>query len=413
MAKICWITPGHLSTSPRLRKEVLAAQRQGYETTVIATQYMPYLYEDDAAFIRQNPQCRVILLSWGKREFKDQYRKYLSGLLQKLTIVLSKIINSRLLNKIALNRYYYWQLKQANKCKADLYVAHNSGALAVAADAARCISSRFAFDAEDFHDAESHSPDILKCIEHIQRRYLDQAIFITAASPLIAQAYQEKYQLGKIEVILNVFPKNNAELQFKTANKLRLFWFSQYIGRDRGIEECLQALALLNHDNVELHLLGLLHTEEEKYFNTLIKKYHLEEGLVRFHPPISEQELIEFTANFDVGLALETGEPYNREVCLTNKLFVYLQAGLALIASNTLAQRTFLEKWPDCGWLVDLKNHQNLSETIQLLIDHPNKLEQAKQKAYYYGANYLNWEREQEKFIYLIHTCLNPKKSLS
>ena len=52
---------------------------------------------------------------------------------------------------------------------------------------------------------------------------------------------------------------------------------------------------------------------------------------------------------FDVGLALERPENANYSRTVTNKLFSYLLAGLAVAASDTPGQRQVMSQVPNAG----------------------------------------------------------------
>ncbi len=110
-------------------------------------------------------------------------------------------------------------LVAAERCKADLYIAHYTGALGAAAQAAKKNRARVAFDAEDFESGyyeTSRGPqpmDLL--IEAVERKYLPECCYISAASPGIAVAYEEKYGISRPTTILNVFSVAERPLQFR------------------------------------------------------------------------------------------------------------------------------------------------------------------------------------------------------
>ncbi len=54
----------------------------------------------------------------------------------------------------AATQFYPELKKSACDIKADLYIAHNLGALTAAAMAAQKNNARYSFDAEDFHRAQ-------------------------------------------------------------------------------------------------------------------------------------------------------------------------------------------------------------------------------------------------------------------
>jgi glycosyltransferase involved in cell wall biosynthesis len=53
-----------------------------------------------------------------------------------------------------------------------------------------------------------------------------------------------------------VFPKQSIKVNIEALSPLKLFWFSQSIGFERGLEDVIEAIGLLKNQKIELHLLG-------------------------------------------------------------------------------------------------------------------------------------------------------------
>jgi glycosyltransferase involved in cell wall biosynthesis len=302
-----------------------------------------------------------------------------------------------------LNRNYDWQLRRAMNCQADLYIAHNAGAIAVAAEAAKATSVQFAFDAEDFHRAEGLSAVQRKAVEDIEGYYLPNASVLYAASPLIAKEYEKLFN-RPVASVLNVFPKpaRGEAALFTAGEPLKLFWFSQKIGKGRGVEEIIKAIGKAKAIPTELHLLGLHDNSTVTYFKHLIAEEGLDEEQVTFYAPVSPDEIFSLARNFHIGMATETGEPYNRDICLTNKIFTYIQAGLPVIASDTAAQHDLLQRFPGVGKLYRKKDVDSLGRAIQSLGESPESLENFRKACRIAGENELNWALEGRKLLSLI-----------
>jgi len=288
---------------------------------------------------------------------------------------------------------------RAKKIKADLYIAHNLGALPAAVLAAKKHDGKCGFDAEDFHRQEvtdnPYTKDF-KLKKFIEDKYLPRINYLTTSSPLISEVYKELYPTTIPQTILNVFPLENKILA-KTGNKLKLFWFSQTVGRDRGIEQIISSLAY--QDNVELHLLGYNTTSTQQYFNDLAKKSFFQPNNIFYYEPISSAEIITMASQFHIGLATETGVPLNRDICLTNKIFTYIQAGLAIIASDTSAQKWLLQEFEGMGFLYKRNNIDQLTNIIKGYLSHPELLREQQANALKYAQDELNWEHEKKKFL--------------
>jgi len=394
---ICLITPGHIATNPRLLKEASAFIKAGYSVHIIFSQYMDYLIAEDFAILNKEKKCSFSNLVWTNKSFG---RRLYSGIIQKIALLIGgRRKSANIFTKVILNRNYQWQFQEALKAKADLYIAHNAGAIAVAGDAAKKNNAKFAFDAEDFHRGENLSDLVKRGLILIEDHYLPIADYITAASPLIAKEYEQLYKKS-ISTILNVFPKPNLpQMEKQNFNGLKLFWFSQTIGFDRGIEVVIEAMGKINNPLLSLHLLGNHNEQIKIQFNELAISFGLQTSQLHFYSPISPDEIFAFANQFDVGLATETGIPYNRDICLTNKIFTYVQSGLAVIASDTAAQYKLIQDYPQLGLIYNKEESNQLISILSRYLIAPHELQLAKQNSLALAQEVFNWEIEQQKFL--------------
>lgn len=402
--KVCLITPGHISTNPRLVKEATALIEAGYKVHIVFTQYMDYLLKDDLLLLKNSPSITYDNLIWTKNY---PFLRFSTGLFQKLCSSLSSIFKYNLIcHKVVLNRNYLWQLKQAIAYKADLYIAHNAGAIAVAADAAKKNATHFGFDAEDYHRGEDLSSQLINSLIYIENTYLTEARYITAAAPLIAKAYEKLYNKN-VTTVLNVFPTPKLPIHKKTeGTTLKLFWFSQTIGKGRGIEDAIKAIGILKKDHISLTLLGNIDEVNRAYFFNLVNDIGLGKNQLIFIKPIAPDSIFELANHYDIGLALEQAIPLNRDICLTNKIFTYLTSALAVIASETTAQRDFIIENPLVGKSYPIGNINALSKIIDSYDKNRELLYMTKLSAQHLAEEKFNWEKESEKFLQIIGKTL-------
>ncbi len=412
--KVCLITPGHLASNPRLVKEAQALAANGYKVHLIFTQYVPYLIDFDAVILKKNPIWTYDCLNRTSKSIYTQSQNYLAAALQKICLVLllrGKKSDFNLCH--AINRYFFWQLKKAVAVKADLYIAHNLAALPVAVFAAKKNQSKCGFDAEDFHRNEvSDDPENLDVVlkSLIENQYFPKTDYLTAGSLSIARLYQKLFPAKNINPILNVFPMvKEVPLPTESINQaLKLFWFSQSIGLNRGLQDVLAAIKLLEEEQIELHLLGFLTDETDKKLQELITELKFKKPpILIFHQPIYADKLPTFAVQFDVGLALEPAFCTNNNAALSNKIFTYLQAALALVVTDTVAQKQFLAENPCLGFCYEKGNTTQLATILKQLIDHPKLLLQTKQAAFKAAKNDLNWETESLKFLKIVAETLD------
>lgn len=403
MNRIVLITPGQPSSNPRLVKEAISLDRAGYSVTVIYCFWVQWADQYDRIIIKDNPSITWIRIGGHPVEKKIIY--WYTRFRHKLyRVIAQKIKPSVYWQQRAIIRCYNELKHAAVKIQADLYIAHNAGALAPAAIAAVKNQSMYAFDGEDFHRGEfSDNTFLYKAIMAIEDKYIPRVQYFTAASPLIANAYRKCYPEKEVVVINNVFSRDFLQpLNFHSKNAVNLFWFSQTVGSNRGLETVIKALNQLREYNFTLHILGYC---PESYREELIKLSG-NPSTLNFIPPVSLQEIFKIAAQADIGLATEIPYCENRKICLTNKLFIYLLSGICIVASDTEAQQRFFSEYPGIGLLYKNEDVTHLTAQFKVLFEDKSFLQSCRRKASALAETTLNWEKESEKLLTIVNACL-------
>lgn len=288
--------------------------------------------------------------------------------------------------------------------KADVYIGHNLGAQPAVVIAARKHGAKAVFDFEDYHRGEnppeSQQTKLVKCIEE---NYVPGLFYATAASPLIAQAYQLLFPKLPVHTINNCFPRAYApdQLSLLPGRPLRLFWFSQYVGKNRGLEQVIAAMGKTSNTEIHLTLLGNCTAENQEYFMQEAISNRVKPSQLHFTPPVSEPDIVKIASEHHIGLAVEIPHIQNREYSLTNKIFIYLLAGNAILFSNTQAQEQFLQYHPGIGTLFTNGDNEQLTSILSSYYNNPILLNQQRQAAYQLGQT-CNWDAEREVFLALV-----------
>lgn len=293
--------------------------------------------------------------------------------------------------------------KLASAEPADWIIAHTQPALPAAAAAAKYWKTRLGFDCEDLL-SETGEPSC-EAIRAIERRYLTECQYVSVTSNCMAACLMTTYAIARPTVLYNVFPVSLAEglmppLARPTVPPLRLHWFSQTLGIERGLQDILEACARLG-ERVELHLRG--HASEQR--KSVIQDFADRCGVtnaIKFHPLIGHDEVVKSMGQYDIGFALERPDHQNYSRTVTNKLFSYLLAGLAIAATDTPGQREILDQVPTAGFLYPAGNSKVLAEKIGNWIDNPGSLLEAKQAAWDVARSRFCWDVEEAKFLRLL-----------
>lgn len=418
MKPICLITDRPISYNPRLVKEADALHEAGYGVRVVAvTTSTEKKTLDDQ--LMQARAWRLDALDLRRALGRSGLRWLRTGLRQKAYRASAGLRTTAHGDERAYSRYVNELAAAAAAEPADLYIAHNLQALPPAHHAARRHGAALGFDAEDFHRGQFPEDDrsLMKTLtERIEARYLPACDYTTAASRGIAEAYAEAVGIPKPTAVLNAFSLRERQGQTPpellgrekaSEDVVSLYWYSQVIGPDRGLQDVLRALPALD-ERVQLTLRGQWAGGFEERFRGLARQLGVEHRL-RVLPPAPPNELVERAAQHDVGLALEQGRyvSRNRDACVTNKLLVYLLAGLAVVATETTGQRQICEGLPEATRLCPPGDPAALAQAIRSFLGGGHRLREAKDAAREAGTARYNWEHEKDAFLEVVERTIS------
>lgn len=407
--KITLITSGQPSLNPRLVKEADALVDAGFEVTVIYQYWNNWGTEADSKLL-PTKKWKAVRVGGNPTNQKLKYWKT-RALHKTANYLCNNYAYNFGISELAIGRSSSLLIKKAKQIPADLYIAHNLAALPAAVKAAKHNKAKCGFDAEDFHRYEVTNDKTSKSYllpKYLEDKYLSQINYLTAASPLIAVQYKKLYPNLNPVLINNVFPlqlQNNSSIKLNNI-ELNLVWFSQTIGKGRGLEVAIMALGLLKKENINLILIGNSDTNQQEYFHSLAIEHGLNKKQIKFVDPINPDDIINFIHRYDIGLALEENSPFNRDICLTNKIFTYLTSGIAVIASETAAQKQFIEIHPNIGKSFPIGNIEALTAAIKYYDENRAALYAAKSASALLAQQKFNWENESKIFLKLIEQTL-------
>jgi len=391
VARICIVTPGQVGANPRVVKEADALSAVGHTVTVIATRMARHVESRDAAVMQRRGWSvdRVDLRS------RLLWRLLRVGQLAARSAFLSGLSATPDLAWRAYARPLQWATL---RMPADLYMAHYPDALPAVAAAARKYGARYSYDAEDFHpgdwpDDPSYTND-RRLVGAIEARYLPGCAFATAAAPGIAEAYAKTYGIDAPLVVLNAFPIANAAPCPSPAGRTRpsLYWYSQTIGPDRGLECAVHAIAMAA-TRPHLYLRGLPAPGFGERLLQLGQSLKVRER-IHLLPPDEPDRMEELAAPYDLGLCAETGHTESRRLCLTNKLFSFLLAGVPPLMSDTPAQARFAAEAGLSDLVFPHEDPAGLAALIDRLLGDPAALAATRARTWRLGQERYNWDLE-------------------
>ena len=116
-------------------------------------------------------------------------------------------------------------------------------------------------------------------------------------------------------------------------------------------------------------------------------------------------------ATYDVGLVAENGYTRSRQVCLTNKLFSYLLAGIPPLLSATPAHRLFAANSSMTDLLYPIDDAEALAALCDRLFCNPKSLANARNAAWRLGQGRYNWEGERPALIGVVCDAMHSLRN--
>ena len=245
------LTSGSPASNPRMVKEATELDKRGYDVHVLYGFIASWADKLDGAILHD---AKWTASRVGGHPIDDRLPWIISRFLHKS----AELFQMRGIFKFTYSRLSLPLLIRGFRQKPDAIIAHNLGALSSAHVLARLKRVPLFFDAEDFHRGESDNPKKNLAALRIENKFLPHCAGISAASQSIGKAYHELFPKSKIIVVNNCFSiVDQKELNPIKEAELRIAWFSQTVGPDRGVLEFIEALQNLQHETrIDITLIG-------------------------------------------------------------------------------------------------------------------------------------------------------------
>ncbi len=398
------LTSAHLCRNPRVVKEATALGRAGYAVTVMSVSVDLRFEALDRELMRGLPFQRVTIdyaSDTAVARIADFFQRGVTWASRQLCRKFGIESAQTLGPASAL-------LRQARCFHADLTIVHTEIPI-WAAQYLIADGRRVAVDVEDWYsedllyaDRQSRPIRLLRKAEAFALRH---AVYSSATAQSMADALQTAYACAKPLVIRNAFPLQSQSRIDRPATTTTpsFIWFSQTIGPGRGLELFFAAWARTTKPS-RVYLLG---DDRPGYREKLLARLPAtRRSDIHFIPLVKPEELPAKLAEFDIGLALEPHWPLNRNITITNKILQYLNAGLAIVATDTAGQTEVMQAAPDCGILVSAHETKEFSEKLDALIGDSAGLRRAQVAARTAAEREFCWERETPRLLAVIEQAL-------
>jgi len=413
--KVCLVTPGQPSSNPRLVKEADALVEAGHDVHVVASYFADWATEADRALVAAR-RWTMTFVDWRRDVAPALFHGSRVRHFAARTLT-TWAPGARRMATASLSRVGPELRKAVDSARADLYVAHNLAALPIVGEVASARHAQAAFDAEDFHSGqldETSDPRAVAFIRAVERQWLPGCAYVTAAAPAIAAAYRDEYDIALPTTILNVFPLRDRPVALRphdAAAPLRLYWFSQTIGAGRGLEGVVDAMARLPREAVELHLRGAWQAGYEEALRGRAAGQGLARDRIVHHAPAAPDEMVRLAADYDIGLAVEPGTTRNNRLAVSNKLFTYLLAGNAVIATATEGQATLASDVAGAVSWCEPRSVSSMADALKRWCADRGAVAEARAESWRLGTSRFNWDIERQRYLDVVTAAVESRAS--
>jgi glycosyltransferase involved in cell wall biosynthesis len=397
MARILIISSGSPCRNPRPVKEAQTLGQAGHEVTLLTVCESQELLRQEAVLTAGAPY---------RHEAVDRDPGQILRFWRRLRRRIAVTSTEWGLESLHALGYPGSLERRAREIEADLTIVHNEIPFWIGCRLMRA-GRRVAADFEDWYsedllpETRRHRP--LRKLRRLEQELLRHAVYTSTTSQALSTRLAGQYGAPAPLVLTNSFPLQDNPRSGSPGDPPAFFWFSQTIGPGRGLDEFFQAWRQTRHPS-RVVLLGNLIPDYGRHLLALVPDSF--RPRVSFLPLVQPNELPTVIARHDIGLALEPATPPNKDLTISNKILQYLNAGLAVIASDTAGQSEVLRQAPDAGLRVNPGRVDDLASRMDALLAEPARIRAMGAAARRAAESTYCWEREAPRLIHAVTTAL-------
>ncbi len=176
---------------------------------------------------------------------------------------------------------------------------------------------------------------------------------------------------------------------------LKCYWFSQTLGAGRGLEDFIRAAGHARL-TAELHLRAGV---KQPYLDDLMRfsRAAAPSLAITLHEPGGPDAMVHLARGYDLGLSGEEPTAVNRRLCLGNKIFTYLAAGVPVLLSATPAQARLGQDLGAAAVVYEPGDVAGLAERLSCLARDSHLRAQARQSARSAALRRWHWEHPEDR----------------
>ena len=181
------------------------------------------------------------------------------------------------------------------------------------------------------------------------------------------------------------------------------------ISKSKGFDYGVEAMLNLSkkYPNLVFLILGQAHpihanAMEKDYYSSLLKKvekFNLKNNILFIGRYLSEEELVNYLRLTDIYLT-----PYLTKPQISSGTITYAMAtGNCVVSTPFIYAKELIGK--DRGYYINFGSSDSIVKVVSDLIDHPRKIEKAREKAYEFGRQF-TWPEVAKKIIQVFQRAM-------
>lgn len=290
---------------------------------------------------------------------------------------------------------------------ADVYHAHDVNALPACYIASIVHRKQLVFDAHELplSDIDNLPSWLSNLLKMLLRAMLSRCAAVITVSDPIARHIRIYYHAANVRLVRNILAHQAVSRSDRLRQHLgldhgtRIALYQGNLQAERRLENLVHAARFLEQNNV-IVLMGKAIGETQSTLESLIVNENVADH-VKILPPAPYTDLLEWTSSADIGLIIYPPDhSLNIQMCLPNKLFEYIMAGLPVLATQLDAVSQLLETY-DVGKTVASLKPIDIAFAINTLLKNDGDLERMHNNALLATQTDLCWEKERGELISL------------
>lgn len=255
--------------------------------------------------------------------------------------------------------------RAAEPVKADLYLANDWHMLPIALKLADKHDAEICYDTHEYSLEEYRYRLYWRLtkrplVRSIESTGLARALVSSAVSEGIADDMTREYRLARPMIAIRNMPVRASHKSNATGSHIDALYHG-IIAPDRGLEECIRSVALWRPE-FRLILRGPGSPQIMEQLRGIALEARVEDRVV-FAPPVPMLDLVKEAASADIGLSTPPKTSKHNIYAMPNKLFEYIQAGLAICVCD-LPDMARLVRNHDLGILIDEVTPESIAAAI-------------------------------------------------